>query len=520
MGNGPGCPILRIADGLKVGELSSIHTARGLLLGVVEDVIMFASTDDGGGGDNGAYRLQWTGPDSVTAQELFLFKERKDKIWYNQAEFPTVFGKYWFKGWGGDGGSLYDATTGKVVGSLKSMGLNFPVVAGHYLIGQAEGTGAGGRGRSDNKAMARFVVVDVQDPAKPKVVSDRNLLGFAEPPSDIFIEQYYKDFDPFQFVGCYAGAASNFSRMGCPVAVGKRLLIQTPAFLYCIGPALEGVPGDNPATVQAIRAAKPAELATHLASPSALYRHTAVTAMITAGIGGAKETLTRLAKEDPYEQIRAGAILALNAAEPDAAPGTQALLSLMTAAWIGGGDDGRPERRAIQLTLEALGAKQGIPLLVAAFTKTQDEPTRRSLVDFAAVVGWAAPELTQQAKAYLASNGLLGVRYLLGLLKTDPTVREAVKRAYPQLGFDINLMLVDPLGQVLEGEEKIAFLLHGTRINLRGDKGAGHRAPYLVPLQAMGRGAASAIPELEKMVAARADLAPEFAPVIEAIKGK
>ncbi len=37
------------------------------------------------------------------------------------------------------------------------------------------------------------------------------------------------------FAGCFAGAASQFMRMGCPVAVGKRLLIQTPAFLYCIG---------------------------------------------------------------------------------------------------------------------------------------------------------------------------------------------------------------------------------------------------------------------------------------------
>jgi hypothetical protein len=113
--------------------------------------------------------------------------------------------------------------------------LAFPVVAGHYLIGMAEGTGANGRGRSDNKAMARFVVVDVKDPANPKVVSDKNLLGFAEPPSDIYIEQYYKDFDPFLFVGCYKGAASNFSRMGCPVPVGNKLLIQTPTFLYCIG---------------------------------------------------------------------------------------------------------------------------------------------------------------------------------------------------------------------------------------------------------------------------------------------
>jgi hypothetical protein len=230
-----GCPILRITDGKKVGELPPLDVGRGLLLGVVQDTIMFTSCHDGGGGENGAYRLQWTGPDSVTAQELFLKKERKDKIWYGQLEFPTVFGKYWFKGNGGDGGCLYDATTGEKVGFLKTMGLSFPVVAGHYLIGMAEHTGPQGRGRTDNKAMARFVVVDVKDPANPKLVSDKNWLGFAEPPSDIYIEQYYNEIDPFQFVGSYAGAVSQFMRMGGMVPVGNRLLLQTPAFLYCIG---------------------------------------------------------------------------------------------------------------------------------------------------------------------------------------------------------------------------------------------------------------------------------------------
>jgi hypothetical protein len=229
-----GVPILRISDGVKVGALPQSDCARGLLLGVVDDVVMFSSASDRGGGDNAAYRLQWSGPDSVTVQELFL-KQGKGRPWANQHEFPTVFGKYWFRNWGGDGGVLYDATTGNVVGSLRSMGVYFPVVAGHYMIGMAEHTGPAGRERSDNKAMARFLIVDVKDPANPKMVSDKNWLGFAEPPSDIFIEQYYKDIDPFQFVGCYAGAVSQFMRMGGPVPVGKRLLIQTPAFLYCIG---------------------------------------------------------------------------------------------------------------------------------------------------------------------------------------------------------------------------------------------------------------------------------------------
>ncbi len=225
-----GFPILRVKDGVKVGVLPRCYEGRGLLLGVVEDVVMFTSASDIGGGDNAAYRLQWTGPDSVTAQQLFVTtKDGKNRPWGNQHEFPTVFGKYWFYRT-----SLFDATTGNKVSDVKSPSLSFPAVAGHYLIGVAEHTGPGHRD-SATKAIGRFVVADVQDPANPKVVSDKNLLGFAEPPSDIFIEQYYKDIDPFQFVGCYAGAVSHFMRMGGMVPVGKRLLLQTPAFLYCIG---------------------------------------------------------------------------------------------------------------------------------------------------------------------------------------------------------------------------------------------------------------------------------------------
>jgi hypothetical protein len=86
MGNSPGpaatdgFPILRIADGVKVGEVPRCNSGRGLLLGVVKDTVMFASGSDTSGGENGAYRLQWTGPDSVTAQELFL-KTGRQRPW-------------------------------------------------------------------------------------------------------------------------------------------------------------------------------------------------------------------------------------------------------------------------------------------------------------------------------------------------------------------------------------------------------------------------------------------------------
>jgi hypothetical protein len=37
------------------------------------------------------------------------------------------------------------------------------------------------------------------------------------------------------FAGCYKGSASYFMLMGGPVPVGDKVLIQSSAFLYCIG---------------------------------------------------------------------------------------------------------------------------------------------------------------------------------------------------------------------------------------------------------------------------------------------
>ena len=518
-----GLAVVRVRDGKILGCLppypNIMDDNRGAKLAVFDQQVtwcgLYPRTP------TNSYRLRLEGADTVVAEKVFV----KDWV-FAQAEFPTVAGTTWMCPGDSRGGDLRDGTTGALI-SRARVGGRFGVVAGHYLITLSGGNNHSGWPNSGpairDGASGMFSVIDIKDPAKPVVVAKNNLLGYKEPAPSLIVSTYFKNFDPFDFNGCDRGVASYFMQMGGPVPAGDKLLIQSTAYLYCIGPAIQGVPGDNPATVQAIRAAKPAELATYLASPSALYRHTAVTAMITAGIGGAKEAVTRLVKEDPYEEIRAAAVLALNAAEPDVAPGTQALLPLMTAAWIGGRDDMRFERRALQRTLEVLGKERGTALLVAAFTKTQDEPTRQSLLDFAAVMGWAAPEFTRQAQVYLAPrnpNHLLAVRYLVGsgLITTDKEVREAVKRTYRQLGpvHSVLSILAVPLGQVLEGEEKIAFLLHGLRLFL----GAPERTLFLRQLQAMGRDAGSAIPELEKMVAARKNLADEFAPVIETLKGK
>jgi len=83
--------------------------------------------------------------------------------------------------------------------------------------------------------MLRYVVVDLADPAKPKVVSDKNLLGHADPPADIIMKNYLAEFAPYDFAGCYKGSASHFALMGGPVPHGSRLYTQSTAFLYCLG---------------------------------------------------------------------------------------------------------------------------------------------------------------------------------------------------------------------------------------------------------------------------------------------
>jgi len=41
-------------------------------------------------------------------------------------------------------------------------------------------------------------------------VSNRSLLGYKDPPSDIIVKNYLSEFDPYDFACCYAGAPSYF----------------------------------------------------------------------------------------------------------------------------------------------------------------------------------------------------------------------------------------------------------------------------------------------------------------------
>ena len=241
-----GQQIVRVRDGKVIGHIPHQPCGRGALMGISGDpaesgtgVVTWGSTDDRGGGPSCAYRVTLTDTDTATAEPLFVFSERKDRIFRNQADFPTMPGTAWLYG-----NQLFDATNGTLVSKLPARVGNLGVVAGHHLITLAGGAndglygrgGSGSRGRDDHMVSCQFMVIDIKDPAKPVLVAKNNLLGYKEPAADIIVSTYFKDFNPMDFAGCYKGVASYFMLMSGPVPHGDKLLIQSSAFLYCIAP--------------------------------------------------------------------------------------------------------------------------------------------------------------------------------------------------------------------------------------------------------------------------------------------
>jgi hypothetical protein len=239
-----GQEVLRVGDGRLLGHLPRQDCGRGALMSVWGDILTWGSTSDGGGGPSCSYRVRLAGPQAVAAEPLFVQEEKSERIFYNIASFPTMLGGLRISGGRkGRGFSIYDVRDAKEVGSAPERLGEYagPVVAGQYLIAIAHPPGGHahealhGRDRDDQKALARFVVADLRDPSKPKVVSSRNLLGYKDPPADIIVKNYLSDFDPYDFADCYAGSPCFFALMGGPVPHGSRLFVQSTAFLYCIG---------------------------------------------------------------------------------------------------------------------------------------------------------------------------------------------------------------------------------------------------------------------------------------------
>jgi outer membrane protein assembly factor BamB len=222
--------VLRVSDGKILGYLPPPPggLGRGARMMIWGDLMTYGCFSDSGKYSNCVFRLAFTGPETVSGTILHGFPK------------GTVTGGHFLTGLPGMflGNSEYEATLfsladGKPVGIIPGK-FNHDlgtVVAGKYLI-LANGSDRLG---ADKKRMVCYTVVDIGDPAKPKIVSENNLLGYDDPTADIILRTYFKELDPFQFMGCYLGVAGYVHEMGGPVPHGNKMLIQTSAYMYCIG---------------------------------------------------------------------------------------------------------------------------------------------------------------------------------------------------------------------------------------------------------------------------------------------
>ncbi|MFP4106632.1 MAG: hypothetical protein ACLFVU_11155 [Phycisphaerae bacterium] len=113
-------------------------------------------------------------------------------------------------------------------------------IAGKYAILPLKCTGVNfsGRTREDNWALMRFAVIDVSDPAKPKVISRNNLLGGPEMPKALSFERHLSGFGlpKENLLGAYRTILAHFGAVNCgEIPHGDMLFIQSTTHLYGIG---------------------------------------------------------------------------------------------------------------------------------------------------------------------------------------------------------------------------------------------------------------------------------------------
>jgi len=145
----------------------------------------------------------------------------------------------------GKAGGLLDPFTGKVLEPFNGKVLGImpkatPTIAGKTLILAQEEVNPSGRQRQDRMNLCRFGTFDISDPAKPKLLSAKSLLGTASFPVDIadtYFPAIAKNPDLKALtLGAYHGVAPGFGvYMAGVTAHGNRLFILSQSHLYCIG---------------------------------------------------------------------------------------------------------------------------------------------------------------------------------------------------------------------------------------------------------------------------------------------
>jgi hypothetical protein len=245
---------IRVGDGKVLGEvdlpqIEGQHKGGTLAAKRFREDMFLANlyTQFGPGTPTLAFRLRLTGSDTVKGEEVYRIWMKSDMKKPEASRrgiisdcMVAVTDTHAISGT-----DIYSLDDGRLVGSVgfdyrrqcKLTRHGAPIVAGKYLFLtlESDGNSPNSRQRSDRRAIGRYAVVDIGDPAKPKVVSDANFLGYRDPPADFIVKEYFSEFDPLDFAGCYKGSQSAFSlEMGGPIPAGDKVFIQSTAYLYCL----------------------------------------------------------------------------------------------------------------------------------------------------------------------------------------------------------------------------------------------------------------------------------------------
>jgi outer membrane protein assembly factor BamB len=424
------------------------------------------------------------------------------------------------------GGDIFDPLTGRRMAKISN---GVPTITKDFVIstyGIAQSY-RDGRVREDQLCLQKFVVTGIEDPYHPVEWSDNSLLGDAEYPRDL-ADRHFPGFAarPMKRWGLrgYRGMGGGFGHdTGGVMAWGDRLYILSHTSLYCIAPSVRGTPGDDPAVVAAIRGAGATDLEKHLSSNSAQYRYEALVRLATlpadaALLAKTQERLASLAKQDPYEEIRAAAVRALSVMDPAGQAGSKTLLAAFAAARL----NNSQEQREVRLTLRSLGRADGTKILIAALALAADDPARYDVINFAGWMGWTAPELTTAATAQLTANrnhrGALA--YLAHVALTDAKVLEMLRQRHPKEHHETR-SYTGVLCRTLTGTAQQEFLISALRVNDSNNMWMdGERQEIIRTLISLGKKAEPILPELERFIEERPVMGLKLAPALTAIAGE
>jgi len=262
----------------------------------------------------------------LSATGTVAYVKRPPAIHCNSGQGPfAISDRIWVVNYNKGGKALIDPHSGLVWNFIQDIpygGAGYtPTIAGNRLILTAEEANANGRERQDRMNLLKAVSFDVSDPAKPFPLAMKNLLGTADFPADI-LDTYFPEIASQvemkeKLIASYHGLPPGFGvYMAGVTAHGNRLFILSQSHLYCIGPEALGSPKDDPTIVVSIAAAKDVDgLTQYLQAERPRYRRDALLRLATLKFplnAEQQKQVQDLMINDPYEEVRAASVLALD----------------------------------------------------------------------------------------------------------------------------------------------------------------------------------------------------------------